>query len=126
MWVPDFFLPGPLRLLSDVRARLPYKDPFRPAQLGRSQTTSTQYATSSSCSSGVDGRCDGGEFARASAEAAEEAAAERKDLEAAVEWVPQSFANRACRRSEPRAQAGKFDVQMSVQDSSTELTPLAT
>ena len=43
---------------------------------------STQYATSSSSSSGVDdGRCDdGGEFALDSAEVAEEAAVERKEV----------------------------------------------
>ena len=42
---------------------------------------STQYATSSSSSSGVDdGRCDGGEFALDLAEVAEEAAVERKEV----------------------------------------------
>jgi hypothetical protein len=42
---------------------------------------STQYATSSSSSSGLDdGRCDDGEFALDSAAVAEEAAVERKEV----------------------------------------------
>jgi hypothetical protein len=51
------------------------------ADASRRCPRSTQYATSSSSSSGVhDGRCDDGEFTLDSAEVAEEAAVERKEV----------------------------------------------